>query len=94
VLFEQSVKSGNPHQKSVRAMKAAFFCRKRQPPEVWAFEIGGYQVLHQWLKDRRERILNDEDQIQNQQIVVALTETNCLMAEIDTVIPAWPIGKV
>jgi hypothetical protein len=27
-------KSGNPHQKSVRAMKEAFLCCKRQPPLI------------------------------------------------------------
>jgi len=61
------------------------------PQEVWEFEIGGYQVLHKWLKDRRGRALNYEDQMHYQQIVVALLETIRLMAEIDAVIPAWPI---
>ena len=23
------------------------------PPEAWAFQVGGYQVLHKWLKDLR-----------------------------------------
>jgi hypothetical protein len=61
------------------------------PPKVWAFEIGGYQVLHKRLKDRRGRSLNYEDQIHYQQIVIALSETIRLMDEIDAVIPAWPI---
>ena len=61
------------------------------PPEVWAFEIGGYQVLHKWLKDRRGRVLDYDDQRHYQQVVVALSETMRLMDEIDAAIPAWPI---
>jgi len=61
------------------------------PPEVWAFEIGGYQVLHKWLKDRRGRALDYDDQRHYQQVVVALAETIRLMDEIDAAIPAWPV---
>ncbi len=61
------------------------------PQEVWEFEIGGYQVLHKWLKDRRGRVLDYEEQMHYQQIVVALSETIRLMDEIDAVIPSWPI---
>jgi hypothetical protein len=25
------------------------------PPEIWAFHIGGYEVLHKYLKDRKGR---------------------------------------
>jgi len=59
---------------------------------VWAFEIGGYQVLHKWLKDRRGRKLDYDDQRHYQQVVVALAETMRLMAEIDAAIPAWPMA--
>jgi len=61
------------------------------PVEVWNFEIGGYQVLHKWLKDRRGRILDYDDIEHYQQIVVALSETIRLMDEIDAAIPAWPL---
>ena len=27
-------------------------------PEVWAYKVGGYQVLHKWLKDRVGRVLS------------------------------------
>ena len=30
-------------------------------PDVWEFQIGGYQVLHKWLKDRRGRKLSFDD---------------------------------
>jgi len=61
--------------------------------EVWNFHIGGYQVCHKWLKDRKGRKLSDEDIAHYQKIVVALSETIRIMAEIDEVIEAhggWP----
>lgn len=60
-------------------------------PEVWEFEIGGYQVLDKWLKDRRGRALSFDDLLHYQKVVVALQETIRLMVEIDEVIPSWPI---
>ncbi len=58
------------------------------PEEVWDFHIGGYQVCHKWLKDRKGRALLDEDLAHYQKIVVALNETIRIMAEIDEVIEA------
>jgi hypothetical protein len=63
------------------------------PENVWNFHIGGYQVCEKWLKDRRGRVLSEEDIAHYQKIVVALKETIRLMAEIDKVIEAhggWP----
>jgi hypothetical protein len=63
------------------------------PEAVWNFHIGGYQVCEKWLKDRKGRILTDEDIAHYQKIVVALNETIRLMTEIDRVIDAhggWP----
>ena len=31
------------------------------PEEVWDSQIGGYQVCHKWLKNRKSRTLADED---------------------------------
>ncbi len=59
--------------------------------EVWEFHIGGYQVLHKWLKDRKGRTLSYDDVTHYGKIVVALKETIRLMGEIDEVIPSWPI---
>jgi len=59
--------------------------------DVWEFYIGGYQVCDKWLKDRRGRNLSYEDITHYQKIVVALKETIRLMAEIDEVIPGWPL---
>jgi predicted helicase len=60
-------------------------------PQVWGFHIGGYQVLDKWLKDRKGRTLSYDDVTHYGKIVVALKETIRLMAEIDEVIPSWPI---
>jgi predicted helicase len=61
------------------------------PEEVWNFYVGGYQVCHKWLKDRKERTLSDDDILHYQRIVVALKETITLMQKIDEAIPSWPI---
>lgn len=29
--------------------------------EIWGYQIGGYQVMYKWLKDRKERVLTLED---------------------------------
>lgn len=63
------------------------------PEEVWDFHIGGYQVCHKWLKDRKGRTLSEEDVAHYQKVVVALNGTIRIMAEIDEVIAAhggWP----
>lgn len=53
-------------------------------PEVaWSFWIGGYQPAQKWLKDRKGRTLNNEDIEHYQKIIVALTETDRIMKEID-----------
>lgn len=62
------------------------------PQDVWAFYVGGYQVLDKWLKDRRGRQLTYDDLTHYQRVVVALQRTMALMAEIDATIPAWPIA--
>ena len=61
--------------------------------EVWNFRIGGYQVCHKWLKDRKGRTLSDGELTHYQKIVVGLSETVRIMGEIDAVIEAhggWP----
>ncbi|OIP68815.1 MAG: DNA methyltransferase [Oscillatoriales cyanobacterium CG2_30_40_61] len=56
------------------------------PPEVWNFQVGGYQVCQKWLKDRVGRTLNYDDLTQYQNIISALSETILLMQEIDQII--------
>jgi predicted helicase len=63
------------------------------PETVWNFHIGGYQVCHKWLKDRRGLTLADKDISHYQRIVVAIAETIRLMQEIDELIGVhggWP----
>lgn len=53
-------------------------------PEVaWNFYIGGYQPAQKWLKDRKGRTLTNADIEHYQKIIVALTETDRIMKEID-----------
>lgn len=55
-------------------------------PEIaWKFYIGGYQPAQKWLKDRKGRELKFEDLLHYQKIIVALTETDRLMKEIDKI---------
>jgi predicted helicase len=61
--------------------------------EVWKFQVGGYQVCHKWLKDRKGRTLTGDDIAHYHKIIVALSETIRIMHEIDEVIEqhgGWP----
>ncbi|NLE62303.1 MAG: hypothetical protein GX612_00505 [Bacteroidales bacterium] len=55
------------------------------PLQAWRFYIGGYQPAQKWLKDRKNRKLEFEDILHYQKIIVALTETDRLMKEIDKI---------
>ncbi len=61
------------------------------PLVAWEFYIGGYQPAQKWLKDRSPkkgkegRILSFEDILHYQKIIVALTQTDRLMKEIDKI---------
>ncbi|MFN4859385.1 MAG: type ISP restriction/modification enzyme, partial [Pseudanabaena sp.] len=61
------------------------------PESVWEFYVGGYQVCHKWLKDRKGRQLSPEDLNHYQKIIVALSETMQIMNAIDAAIPSFPI---
>ncbi|MGB7207080.1 MAG: type ISP restriction/modification enzyme [Pyrinomonadaceae bacterium] len=55
-------------------------------PEIaWNFYIGGYQPAQKWLKDRKGRHLGYDEIQHYQKIIVALTETDRLMKEIDRI---------
>ncbi|UAB80960.1 N-6 DNA methylase [Marixanthomonas sp. SCSIO 43207] len=55
------------------------------PLKAWEFYIGGYQPAQKWLKDRRDRELSYDDILHYQKIIVALTETDRIMKEIDKI---------
>ncbi|MBZ9787590.1 hypothetical protein LB456_08995 [Psychroflexus sp. CAK57W] len=55
------------------------------PLIAWEFYIGGYQPAQKWLKDRKGRQLEFDDILHYQKIIVALSETDRLMKEIDEI---------
>lgn len=55
------------------------------PQIAWEFYIGGYQPAQKWLKDRKGRNLSFENILHYQKIIVALTETDKLMKQIDII---------
>lgn len=55
------------------------------PQIAWDFYIGGYQPAQKWLKDRKDRTLDFEDILHYQKIIVALSETDRLMKEINKI---------
>lgn len=57
------------------------------PTQVWAYQIGGYQVCEKWLKDRRDRRLELADIQTYCRIVTALGETIEIQKEIDQLYP-------
>jgi predicted helicase len=59
------------------------------PQIAWEFYIGGYQPAQKWLKDRKDRKLEFDDILHYQKIIVALSETDRLMKEIDSVVGEW-----
>lgn len=55
------------------------------PSIAWEFYIGGYQPAQKWLKDRKGRTLSVDDIMHYQRIIVALTNTDRIMKEIDEI---------
>lgn len=58
-------------------------------PQVWQFQIGGYQVCQKWLKDRKGRTLSYDDLLHYQKICGAISETIRLMTAIDATIEGY-----
>ena len=70
--------------------------------EVWEFRVGAYQVCEKWLKDqaakggknpREGRVLKQYDKELYQRVIVTVSETIRIMAEIDELISGhggWP----
>jgi hypothetical protein len=54
------------------------------PPEVWTYQVGGYQVCEKWLKERAEERRLELDDIRTYcRIVTALKLTIDIQQEID-----------
>ena len=77
------VKKVNHHDGNVYINDTQYFTNV--PVVAWNFYIGGYQPAQKWLKDRKDRKLEFDDILHYQKIIVALTETDRLMKEIDTI---------
>jgi hypothetical protein len=60
-------------------------CFEDVPEVAWNFYIGGYQPAQKWLKDRKDRELQIDDIRHYMKIIVALTETDRLMKEVDKI---------
>lgn len=89
-LFKEAESlTGHPTKSGIYINEQQFFGPKSINLEelkiVWNFYIGGYQPAQKWLKDRRGRILNNEDIEHYQKIIVALVETDRIMKEIDKI---------
>lgn len=61
------------------------------PPEAWSFLIGGYRVCDKWLKDRRGTELSLADMERYERIVATVIRTVSIMAELDDLVPQWPM---
>lgn len=57
-------------------------------PDVWKYQIGGYQVCRKWLKDCKDRTLTLEEIKHYCRIVTALEKTIAIQAEIDDIYPS------
>lgn len=53
------------------------------PPDVWDYQVGGYQVCEKWLKDRQERCLTLDEIRAYCRIVTALGRTLTIQTELD-----------
>jgi predicted helicase len=56
---------------------------------IWQFYLGGYQVCHKWLKDRKGRQLSYDDCEHYLYILAALEQTIELMEKIDATLPEF-----
>jgi len=75
----------DPNAQRVYINREQFF--EGVPAEVWEYPIGGYQVCHKWLKDRKDRCLSLEEIKTYCRIVTALSKTIAIQADIDKLYP-------
>ncbi len=80
--------SGSNVVEKVKYQENAIYINKTQyfeniPEDIWKFNIGSYQVLDKWLKDRKNRELSSSDIFHFIQMIEVLKETKQIMDEID-----------
>jgi len=56
------------------------------PASIWEYKLGGYKPAQKWLKDRSGHELSYEDIFHYQKIIVALSKTDELISEIDSIL--------
>ena len=56
-------------------------------PQVWSYQIGGYQVCNKWLKDKKGRMLSLDEIKQYCRIVTAIEKTIEIQTKIDEIYP-------
>jgi len=61
-------------------------------PQMWAYQIGGYQVLAKYLKDRKGRRLDDA--VRYIRVATAIARTITLQREIDEIYPQVEINVI
>ncbi|OUI97573.1 hypothetical protein HK20_12960 [Acetobacter sp. DsW_54] len=62
------------------------------PLTVWAYQIGRYQVCHQWLKERIDRKLSYDEIVAFRRVVGVLSDSLAVIAKIDKELllrPLW-----
>ncbi len=59
------------------------------PEEVWAFRVGGYQVVEKWLKERRRRAITSEI-THFMRVLNSIAQTIEVMGEIEEELEDWP----
>jgi len=57
------------------------------PEKVWQYQIGGYQVLSKWLKDRKKRVLTLDDTKHYCKVAMSLKKTIEVQKTIDEFYP-------
>lgn len=60
-------------------------------PDVWSFEVGGYQVCDKWLRDRQGRELSFDELESYRGVVGSIISTLEVVERIEDAIPGWPI---
>ena len=81
--------SDNAEQGRVQINTEQYF--ENMPRCVWEYAIGGYQVAHKWLKDRKGRLLTFDELQHYGRVVATLNDTIRIQAEIDVATGSWPL---
>jgi predicted helicase len=84
---------GKNDVEKVRYEKGRVYINKEQyfdgiKPNIWEYQIGGYQVCDKWLKDRKGMKLSADDLKHYYKIVTAIQKTIEVQKKIDTIYPA------